>query len=444
LVTAGAEVEEDEPTIVLMSMHQECTDLTHDDSDRSAHEASIIEVDLTINSDDDRSGNPMQVSPARLIADNSLPSINPGDKEFFNLITLPINIKSSGVESSFWVVVGGEHSGDIVDSLDEATLRTTATTMALCGEHHPDGFAIGLENMELACDWHGKLYKSLLSNGWAFSTSMSAREIQGSCWVRRASRNPEAEADDEEWRKLPCVPLPPFTDHDPTDLGPYFPKGRLVPYSDSDSSTDSKQSAGSRKNLKKKEKRITKGNTAGVTQRTKKPNADIGLPELIDSSESESDTNPDEDGEKRSRPAGRGGLGSRWLVPYFRGGPPRSIKHAVVDPDPNDISKAVSSSDLDTVHARAQLQSTSGTSSVDSEHRALGRNRPPCDEETPPPSDQVQDCSNEDGPFTRGVDRDTHYDDMPPLHSDDEDAGPPIRGAIRGVATMNLSPDEKA
>ena len=29
----------------------------------------------------------------------------PGDNEFFNLITLPINIKSSGVESSFWVVV---------------------------------------------------------------------------------------------------------------------------------------------------------------------------------------------------------------------------------------------------------------------------------------------------------------------------------------------------
>jgi hypothetical protein len=113
-----------------MRMHQECVDLTHDDSDRSAYEASNTgEVDLTINSDDDQSGHVMDMSPARLIADNSLPSTNPGDNEFFNLITLPINMESRGVKSRFWVVVGGEHTGDIVDSLDEATLRTTATTL---------------------------------------------------------------------------------------------------------------------------------------------------------------------------------------------------------------------------------------------------------------------------------------------------------------------------
>jgi hypothetical protein len=445
LMTTGAEVDEDEPTIVLMSTYQECMDLTYDDSDRSAHEASIIEVDLTINSEDERPGNSMEVSPARLIADNSLPSINPGSNEFFNLITLPINVKSRGVESSFWVVVGGEHSGDIVDTLDEANLRTTATTMALCGEHHPDGFAMGFETMALANDWQAKLYRSLLFNGWSFSTSMSAREIAGSCWVRRApsdsDRTKTAEADDEDWRKLPCIPLPPFADHDPTDLGPYFPKGRLVPYSDSDGSDKSKQSTGSRKNLKKKEKRTKKGK--GVTERTKKPSADICLPELIDSSGSESDTDSDEDtmwlkhsaprtvtyigedGEKRTRLVGRGG-------------PPRSIKHAVVDPDPADILSwyrtAALPSDPDTVHARSELQSTSETSSGDTEYRAIGRNRSP---------------SNADGPFTRGVET-TNYDDMPPgvySDDDDDDVGPTIRGAIRGairgVTTMTLSPDDE-
>ena len=317
----------------------------------------------------------MEASLSRLIADHSLPSINPGGKEFFNLITLPINTKSGEVESSFWVVVGGEHSGDIVDSLDEATLRTTATTMALCGEHHPDGFAImGFETMELANDWQAKLYKSLRSNGWSYSTSMSAREIAGSCWVRQASSNSDptktAEADDEDWRKLPCVPLPPFAEHDPTDLGPYFPKDRLVPYSDSDSSAKSKQSAGSRKNLKRKEKRITKRKEA-----IEQTYADIGLPELVESSGSESESDSDED--------------TSWLKPRT---------------------------------------TTSKTSSGDTEHRATGR---------------IRSLSDTDGPFTRGVET-TNYDDMPPLHSNDEDAGPPIRGAIRGVATTNLSPDEKA
>ena len=444
LMTTAAEFDEDEPTIVLMSTYQECMDLTYDDSDRSAHEASIIEVDLTINSEDERPGNSMEVSPARLIADNSLPSINPGSNEFFNLITLPINVKSRGVESSFWVVVGGEHSGDIVDTLDEANLRTTATTMALCGEHHPDGFAMGFETMALANDWQAKLYRSLLSNGWSFSTSMSAREIAGSCWVRRAPSDLDrrtAEADDEDWRKLPCIPLPPFADHDPTDLGPYSPKGRLVPYSDSDGSDKSKQSTGSRKNLKKKEKRTKKGK--GVTERTKKPSADICLPELIDSSGSESDTDSDEDtmwlkhsaprtvtyigedGEKRTRLVGRGG-------------PPRSIKHAVVDPDPADIlswyKTAALPSDPDTVHARSELQSTSETSSGETEYRAIERNRSP---------------SNADGPFTRGVET-TNYDDMPPgvySDDDDDDVGPTIRGAIRGairgVTTMTLSPDDE-
>jgi len=234
----------------------------------------------------------MEASLSRLIADHSLPSINPGGKEFFNLITLPINTKSGEVESSFWVVVGGEHSGDIVDSLDEATLRTTATTMALCGEHHPDGFAMGFETMELANNWHAKLYRSLRSNGWKYSTCMSARNIAGSCWVRYASSNPweTAEADDEAWRKLPCVPLRPFAEHDPTDLGPYFPKDRLVPYSDSDSSAKSKQSAGSRKNLKRKEKRITKRKEA-----TEQTDADIGLPELVEDYGSESESDSDED-----------------------------------------------------------------------------------------------------------------------------------------------------
>ena len=473
LMTTDAEVDDDEPTIVLMSTYQECMDLTYDDSDRSAHETSIIEVDLTINSDDGRPGNPMEASPARLIADNSLPSINLGSNEFFNLITLPINMKSRGVESSFWVVVGGEHSGDIVDSLDVATLRTTATTMALCGEHHPDGFAVGFETMELANDWQAKLYRSLLSNGWSFSTSMSAREIAGSCWVRPASsdsdRTTTAEADDEDWRKLPCVPLPPFSDHDPTDLGPYFPKGSLVPYSDSDSSNKSKQSAGSRKNLKKKEKRIMKG--MGVTERTKKPHADICLPELIDSSGSESDTDSDEDTMWLKNSAPRtvtytnedGGKSTRVVG---RGGPPRSIKHAMVDPDP--ITKTAFSSDPDTVHARSELQSTSETSSGDTEYTAIARNRSP---------------SNIDGPFTRGVET-TNYDDMPPgvySDDDDDDIGPTIkegpnsfqegakapkkaslhgwydsidrgvpapnrgaiRGAIRGATTMTLSPDDE-
>jgi hypothetical protein len=312
--------------------------------------------------------------------------------------------------------------------------------MALCGEHHPDGFAMGFETMELANDWQAKLYKSLRSNGWSVSTSMSAREIAGSCWVRQASSDTDptktAEADDEDWRKLPCVPLPPFTDHDPTDLGPYFPKDRLVPYSDSDSSAKSKQSAGSRKNLKKKEKRTTKGKE--VIEQTKKPNADICLPELIDSSESESESDSDEDtlwlkprtrtvtytsedGERRTRLVGRGG-------------PTRSIKHAVVDPDPIDVTKAISSSDLETVHARSQLQSTSKTSSGDTEYRATGRNRSP---------------SNTDGPFTRGVET-TNYDDMPQgvySDDDDDDAGPTIRGAIRGairgVTTLTLSPDDE-
>jgi hypothetical protein len=41
-VATGGEVEEDEPIIVFMSTHQECMDLTYDDSERS-----IIEVDLT-------------------------------------------------------------------------------------------------------------------------------------------------------------------------------------------------------------------------------------------------------------------------------------------------------------------------------------------------------------------------------------------------------------
>ena len=67
-----------------------------------------------------------------------------------------------------------------------------------------------------------------------------------------------------------------------------------------------------------------------------------------------------------------------------------------------------------------------------------------------PHSELPDSSNNEDGPFTRGADRATNYDDMPPLYSDDDDdAGPPtrgaIRGAIRGVATMILSPnDEKA
>jgi hypothetical protein len=431
LVTTGGEVEEDEPIIVFMSAHQECMDLTYDDSERS-----IIEVDLTnedaqgkdrnrITSRDRGEGevhgegvslnrpttpvrltssegaglalggrrypattarnrpptatppsvyrdNPMEASLSRLIADHSLPTINPGGKEFFNLITLPINTKSGEVESSFWVVVGGEHSGDIVDSLDEATLRTTATTMALCGEHHPDGFAMGFETMELANNWHAKLYRSLRSNGWKYSTSMSARKIAGSCWVRYASSNPDptktAEADDEDWRKLPCVPLPPFAEHDPTDLGPYFPKDRLVPYSDSDSSAKSKQSAGSRKNLKRKEKRITKRKEA-----IEQTYADIGLPELVEDYGSESESDSDED-------------------------------------------------------------TSSKTSSGDTEHRATGR---------------IRSLSDTDGPFTRGVET-TNYDDMPQgvySDDDDDDAGPTIRGAIRGairgVTTLTLSTDDE-
>ena len=430
-VATGGEVEEDEPIIVLMSTHQECMDLTYDDSERS-----IIEVDLTnedaqgkdrnrITSRDRGEGevhgegvslnrpttpvrltssegaglalggrrypattarnrpptatppsvyrdNPMEASLSRLIADHSLPTINPGGKEFFNLITLPINTKSGEVESSFWVVVGGEHSGDIVDSLDEATLRTTATTMALCGEHHPDGFAMGFETMELANNWHAKLYRSLRSNGWKYSTSMSARKIAGSCWVRYASSNPDptktAEADDEAWRKLPCVPLRPFAEHDPTDLGPYFPKDRLVPYSDSDSSAKSKQSAGSRKNLKRKEKRITKRKEA-----TEQTDADIGLPELVEDYGSESESDSDED-------------------------------------------------------------TSSKTSSGDTEHRATGR---------------IRSLSDTDGPFTRGVET-TNYDDMPQgiySNDDDDDAGPTIRGAIRGairgVTTLTLSTDDE-
>jgi hypothetical protein len=63
-----------------------------------------------------------------------------------------------------------------------------------------------------------------------------------------------------------------------------------VPYSDSDSSAKSKQSAGSRKNLKRKEKRITKRKEA-----TEQTDADIGLPELVEDYGSESESDSDED-----------------------------------------------------------------------------------------------------------------------------------------------------
>ena len=63
-----------------------------------------------------------------------------------------------------------------------------------------------------------------------------------------------------------------------------------MPYSDSDSSAKSKQSAGSRKNLKRKEKRITKRKEA-----TEQTDADIGLPELVEDYGSESESDSDED-----------------------------------------------------------------------------------------------------------------------------------------------------
>jgi hypothetical protein len=120
-------------------------------------------------------------SPAREIADASLPAAERTDNTYFNLVTLPITISK---HNEFWAVVGGEHSGDIIDSLDEVTLRVTATNMAMCGGHYPDGFCMGFETMQLANEWQTKLYRSLLSNGWSFNTSMGGKQISGSCWVR--------------------------------------------------------------------------------------------------------------------------------------------------------------------------------------------------------------------------------------------------------------------
>ena len=170
LISNVTELDEPEPAIVFMSTHHECIDLVSED-----------EVGLTDTSSDNETGSAVNVSPAREIADASLPTAEHTDNTYFNLVTLPITISK---HNEFWVVVGGEHSGDIVDSLDEVTLRVTATNMAMCGGHYPDGFCMGFETMQLANEWQAKLYRSLLSNGWSFNTSMGGKQISGSCWVR--------------------------------------------------------------------------------------------------------------------------------------------------------------------------------------------------------------------------------------------------------------------
>ena len=170
------ELDEPEPAIVLMSTLHEYRDPVSKD-----------EVDLTSISSDNETGSAVIVSSAREIADASLPTAEHTDNTYFNLVTLPITISK---HNEFWVVVGGEHSGDIIDSLDEVTLRVTATNMAMCGSHYPDGFCMGFENMQLANEWREKMYRSLLSIGWSFNTSMGGKQITGSCWVRLHSTIP--------------------------------------------------------------------------------------------------------------------------------------------------------------------------------------------------------------------------------------------------------------
>ena len=170
LILNATELDEPEPAIVFMSTHHEWIDLVSKD-----------EVDLIAMGSDNETGPAVNESPAREIADASLPAAERTDNTYFNLVTLPITISK---HNEFWVVVGGEHSGDIIDSLDEVTLRVTATNMAMCGGHYPDGFCMGFETMQLANEWQTKLYRSLLSNGWSFNTSMGGKQISGSCWVR--------------------------------------------------------------------------------------------------------------------------------------------------------------------------------------------------------------------------------------------------------------------
>jgi hypothetical protein len=407
---------------VFMSTHHECIDLVSED-----------EVDLTAISSDNESGSAMNASPAREIADASLSTTaEHTDNTYFNLVTLPITISK---HNEFWVVVGGEHSGDIVDSLDEATLRVTATNMAMCGGHHPDGFCMGFETKQLANEWQAKLYRSLLSNGWSFNTSMSAKQISGSCWVRLHT----------------TIPNSPSIAEDPDCSGSQIiTQDRLVPYSDSDSSTPSRASAGKpptvscdtlnkkmRRRTKPKARLVVKGGQQDISLHMEDPTAltamhmptvaaivtvqnngkvaaptnmsyallpqdgyrqtceqpdqsahDDLLPELTDSSASESGTDSDDD--------------TTWLKPKARQLQRSSL--TVRDPTEQRNSQPV-----DTCHAEDDM----------------------------PPLLHVRGAHNGE-PFTAGIDQiDIHSDLLPLVNdtSDDKDdyVGPFTTSATRGV-----------
>jgi hypothetical protein len=84
LISNVTELDEPEPAIVFMSTHHECIDLVSED-----------EVDLTAISSDNETGSAMNVSPAREIADASLPTAEHTDNMYFNLVTLPITVVTS-------------------------------------------------------------------------------------------------------------------------------------------------------------------------------------------------------------------------------------------------------------------------------------------------------------------------------------------------------------
>jgi hypothetical protein len=159
---------------------------------------------------------------------------------------------TTGITSNFWTIVGGQDDVDMISTLDNPALCTTATLMMASNPDYQPELSKKFDSLEQANSWQEKVHASLRSNGWRLHafTRDPELELTGWCWTRprpyfRSSadraptREPEVKHDcDPDDDQAPELEVEYDSEHR-SDDETSCPSGVYSSCSESDRSSDS-------------------------------------------------------------------------------------------------------------------------------------------------------------------------------------------------------------
>ena len=97
----------------------------------------------------------------------SNPEPHESDQEYFNIINMYVTVthNTTGIISNFWTIVGGQDDVDMISTLDNPALCTTATLMMASNPDYQPELSTKFDSLEHANSWQEKVHASLRSNG---------------------------------------------------------------------------------------------------------------------------------------------------------------------------------------------------------------------------------------------------------------------------------------